>query len=71
MTVFPSKLYLFLALAFTFLASSVHAQITFQKVIGSTDYEEGMAVLQTNDQGYIMTGFTYGMGAGQYDTYLI
>ncbi len=44
---------------------------TFQRSIGGNDDDEGQAIRQTSDGGYILTGFTKSFGAGNRDFYLI
>lgn len=44
---------------------------TFQRSIGGNDDDEGQAIRQTSDGGYILTGFTKSFGAGNRDFYLV
>ncbi|HEY6907164.1 MAG TPA: T9SS type A sorting domain-containing protein [Ignavibacteriaceae bacterium] len=57
---------------FLFLSSSIiYSQNTFQKTYGGEQEEEGFAVVETPDGGFIIAGSTRSYGAGNYDFYII
>jgi hypothetical protein len=43
----------------------------WEKTYGGLDYDFGTSIRQTNEGGFIVTGYTYSYGAGGYDVYLI
>jgi hypothetical protein len=50
--------------------SLIHAQITFEKIMGGPLNEQANAILQ-EDGGYVIAGNTYSFGAGESDIYLV
>lgn len=60
-----------LILAASFLFSEAVGQVVFQKSIGGTGTEQGYAVQQTSDKGYVVAGYTSSFGAGLWDVYLM
>ncbi|MCX6841449.1 MAG: T9SS type A sorting domain-containing protein [candidate division WOR-3 bacterium] len=59
------------ALAAILVPSSLTAQTTFQRTYGGTESDQGYSVQQTDDNGYIIVGYTTSYGAGGADVYLI
>lgn len=58
--------------AFSFLSFTSNSQTNFfQKTIGGNNDDEGYAVQQTTDGGFISMGFTKSYGAGNSDFYLV
>jgi len=47
------------------------SQITFEKWYGGNNYEEANAVVETDDGGFIVVGFTETFGSGSRDFYVI
>ncbi|MCK4233789.1 hypothetical protein KAX75_05135, partial [candidate division WOR-3 bacterium] len=64
------KLFL-IGMLFSFLASPIHAVITFERWYGGINIDIGNSVVQTFDGGYIVTGYTASFGAGSNDVYLV
>jgi len=56
----------------TFLfAGLCPAQTQFSRAVGGTGYEEPRSVVQTNDGGYAVAGYTSSFGAGRNDLFLV
>jgi len=53
------------------LTVNLSAQITFERTYGGTDYDQGYSVTQTQDNGYIVTGYTNSYSTGISDVYVI
>ena len=45
--------------------------LQWNKTFGGVNYEYGETIVQTNDGGYAMAGFTYSFGAGNGDFYIV
>ncbi len=54
-----------------FLNFTASAQVTFQKTFGGENIDDAYSVQQTNDDGYIIAGYTLSFGEGSRDVYLI
>ena len=50
---------------------NTNGDIVFEKTFGETANDEGYSVQQTQDGGYIITGYTESTGEGGRDVYLI
>ena len=50
---------------------TIMAQTTFEKTYGGSSDETGYSIQQTDDEGYILAGFTNSYGAGNDDFYII
>lgn len=46
-------------------------QMQWQKTFGGTNEDGGFSVQQTAEGGYVTIGWTYSLGAGSYDVYLV
>ena len=45
--------------------------LQWTRTVGSSSPDEGRSVRQTSDGGYVIAGWTYGLGAGNADVYVI
>jgi uncharacterized delta-60 repeat protein len=45
--------------------------VLWQKAYGGTDYDYAYSIHQTSDGGYIVTGYTWSFGAGNYDLWVL
>jgi len=54
-----------------FLSYVLMAQVTFQKTFGGLSTDYAYSLQQTNDDGYIIAGYTLSFGEGNRDVYLI
>ncbi len=50
--------------------TDAEGNMIWQSTLGGTSADEGSAVVQTDDGGYVVTGYTSSMGAGGFDVYL-
>lgn len=48
-----------------------YTQTTFQMLYSGYDYDNAVDVIRTNDNGFLITGYTYSSGAGGYDILII
>ncbi len=51
--------------------ADINGNLRWKKTFGGADDDFGYSVVQTSDGGFIVTGRTKSMGAGDYDVYLI
>ncbi|MBA7648904.1 hypothetical protein ES703_56694 [subsurface metagenome] len=59
------------SLDFYLVKTDASGNIEWEKSFGGSDREDGEAVQQTTDGGYIIVGSTYSYGAGRIDCYLV
>jgi type IX secretion system substrate protein len=65
------KKIIFIVLFFISAGNCFAQQVTFQKTIGGTGFEQGNSVQQTSDGGYIIAGTGDSFGGGAFEFYLI
>ncbi len=53
------------------LKATQQGDVLWNRSYGGAESDEGAYVQQTSDSGYIVTGYTYSFGAGDYDLYLL
>jgi hypothetical protein len=51
--------------------SDPNGNIQWQNTFGGDDWDQAYSVQQTSDGGYIIAGFTYSVGSGESDVYLL
>ena len=56
---------------FRLLKLDANGKILWTHTYGGEDYDYGMSVIQTMDDGYALTGYTASYGAGSADAWLI
>jgi len=45
--------------------------VSWTRTVGGSDYDRGLSIVQTNDGGYVVAGYTGSYGAGNQDVYII
>ncbi|MDA3886314.1 MAG: hypothetical protein PF638_12035 [Candidatus Delongbacteria bacterium] len=53
------------------LKTDINGTKEWFKAYGADSSEVGMAVIQTIDSGYVVLGYTFSLGAGEYDIWLV
>jgi len=53
------------------LRTDANGDTLWMRTYGGSNYDQGMSVVQTIDEGFIVTGYTSSFGAGYTDVYLI
>jgi TolB-like protein len=53
------------------IKTDANGNIQWAKIYGGTDWYDAYSVQQTSDGGYIVAGWTWSFGAGNYDIFLI
>jgi len=48
-----------------------NGNLQWTKIIGGQSWDEGRYLIQTSDGGYVITGYTYSFGAGDWDVYVV
>lgn len=66
-----SSLFLLLFLGWPWSSPRAHAQDTWQRTYGGFGIDEGHAIRQTSDQGFIVVGSTGSFGHGSSDVYVL
>ncbi len=53
------------------LRTNANGETLWTKTIGGNDYDQGWAVVETEDGGFVIAGRTKSFGAGYFDVYLV